>query len=139
MRRVRLIDLIRMPDRDSKSATLLWSVIVLLAFVTVYQTLAEQGLLDFSGKAWRPAAKPDGRLTLVATSNHHFYWNGSGPFPLEQFTPRLAAWVKTSQPAVITIAGDAHALLSDTLRLLEEVRQQGIQNYTLDPAIRPGP
>ncbi len=139
MRRVRLIDLIRMPERDSSSATVLWSVIVILAAVTVYKALDEQGLLNLSHDSWRPAEKQSGRLTLVATGNHNFYWNGHGPFAVEEFTPRLAAWMKTAQTPEVTIAGDVHAELGDTMRLLNAVQRAGIRNYTVDPAIRPRP
>lgn len=138
MRTVRLKDLIQWPARTSAFSSFLSAVIVLLAFVAVWKTLDEQGLLDFGGPP-RPVAQAISRVTLTATSDNRFYWDERGPFPLEQLPYRLAEWKKTAFKPEVVIAGDATALLGDTLHLLEEVRQQGIQQYKIESAVRSRP
>ncbi len=120
-----------MPERNSAFASFLSAVIVLLAFVSVWKTLKEQGLIDGQA-AVLPASKQPETLTLTATDDHRFYWNEQGPYPLAESNYRLSVWSKAAHQPRVVITGDRNARLVDAMQLLSEVRAQGITRYSVE-------
>ena len=139
MRRDRLKDQIESP-RVSVFDSLVRALVVLISLGAVYYALSGRGYPRRSESAVANVpANASEPVTLTATQNHTFYWNREGPFALDDFSPRLAAWLKTEQAPRVVITADDSALLADALRLLNETRHQGVTNVRLEAYRRPNP
>lgn len=105
---------------------MVYGLIVIASFVAVLATLSKKNLLEFVGDAWtgpRAAAAPG--LTLTVSANHTYFWDAQGPYPLDGFAERFAAWRKTERRPQVRIVGDASGRWGDAVALFDEIRRQG--------------
>lgn len=138
MRRERLKDQITNP-RVSLFDSLVRALVVLISLGAVYYALSGRGYPLRPQKAPTAAAPASEAVTLLVTSNHSFYWNNQGPFPLDDFNARLATWLKTAQAPQLVITAEDSALLADALYLHKESRRQGVTNIRLEARARSAP
>ena len=118
---------------------MLYGLIVIVSFVAVLATLSKKNLLEFVGDAWSGAraktAPASPALTLTVSGNQTYFWNSSGPYPLDGFADRFATWRKTNPRPEVRIVGDATGRWGDAVALFEEIRRQGrAAKIDLEPA-----
>ena len=81
---------------------------------------------------------PSGTATITVTSEGTLAWD-KDPVTLEQFLARLNTF-RSQHPgddARILINGDAQAMFSEAIYVLDEVRKVGIQKVLIETKIRP--
>ena len=138
MQRERLKDQIESP-RVSVFDSFVRALVMLVSLGAVYYALSGRGLPKRaeSVAAANDAARASETIILTATQNHTFYWNREGPFALDDFSPRLTTWLKTTSTPQVVITADDSALLADALHLLNVARHQGVTNVRLEAYTRP--
>lgn len=129
----RLKDRIEWNPPPSRYASWLGALLVLVAIVAVYFSLADGQIIKQALRSFQstPPAVP-GQLTLTAAKHQTFYWNGQGPYLLDEVGPRLAAWLPTVANPQVVIVAEANAHFGDAARLLDEVRRQGVTHLRLE-------
>lgn len=138
MRRERLKDQMEEP-RVSVFDSMARAAVILLGLGAVYFALSGRPLPFTRSSADIARAIVASMLRITATSDQRFYWNKEGPFPLKDFSPRLAAWLKTVDGPQVRITADESGRLGDAVELLNETRRQGVQNVRLEARSPSGP
>ena len=138
----RLKERIRWNPQGSPFAAWTSILLVLMATLSVFVVLGDRHFIEqsiFFGDWWGGPKSESDTVTLTASDDHTFYWNQEGPYPISDFHDRLAGWLKAVKRPQILITGDDTARFGDTVRLLDEVRLQGIKNFQIETQTRARP
>ena len=134
----RLKEKIQWNPQGSPFAAWIAILLVLMAVISVFVALGDTHFLrDLTNSD--KSSSSNRAVTLTASGNHTYYWDQSGPFPIEDFRERLSGWLKTTKKPSVSIAGDSTASFGDTVRLINEVRHQGIEDFHIDAQARARP
>ena len=114
-------------------------VVVALGYVARLSTRSIPLNQHFHGFWGSRAGDRDQPLTVILAPNHMIFLGDAGPFPLEEFRPRLKRWIANTRIRKVIIAGTDNVAFGDSVHVMDEVRRAGISVVSVDTAIRSRP